>query len=99
TDAGVFPHGTQVKEFEIYTDLGMTPMQAIQAATLSGADLMGWSGKVGVVAPGSYADMVATSGDPLQDITRLERVKWVMQGGKVHKNELSGVALGTAGGR
>src|SRR5260221_489188 len=89
TDAGVFPHGTQVHEFKIYTDLGMTPMQAIGTATLSAADLMGWTGKVGVVAPGSYADMVAVAGDPLQDITELERVKWVMQGGKVYKDELA----------
>jgi len=88
TDAGVFPHGTQVKEFKIYTDLGMTPMQAIGTATTSAAELMGWSGKVGVVAPGSFADMVAVSGDPTRDITELEHVKWVMKGGKVYKDEL-----------
>ena len=88
TDAGVFPHGTQVKEFKIYTDLGMTPMQAIGTATTSAADLMGWAGKVGVIAAGSYADMVAVSGDPIRDITELERVKWVMKGGKVYKDEL-----------
>jgi len=88
TDVGVFPHGTQAKEFKIYTDLGMTPMQAIQTATTSAAELMSWSGKVGVVAMGSYADMVAVSGDPTKDITELERVKWVMKGGKVYKDEL-----------
>jgi imidazolonepropionase-like amidohydrolase len=88
TDAGVFPHGTQVKEFKIYTDLGMTPMQAILTATMSAADLMSWSGKVGVVASGSYADMIAVAGDPLRDITELERVKWVMKGGKVYKDDL-----------
>ena len=88
TDAGVFPHGTQVKEFKIYTDLGMTPMQAIQTATTSAAELMSWSGKVGVVAKGSYADMVAVSGDPTKDITELERVKWVMKSGKVYKDQL-----------
>jgi imidazolonepropionase-like amidohydrolase len=88
TDAGVFPHGSQVKEFKIYTDLGMSPMQAIGTATTSAAELMGWSGKVGVVAPGSFADMVAVSGDPIRDITELERVKWVMKGGKVYKDEL-----------
>jgi len=88
TDAGVFPHGTQVKEFKIYTDLGMTPIQAIGTVTTSAAELMGWSGKVGVVAPGSFADMVAVSGDPTKDITELERVKWVMKGGKVYKDEL-----------
>ena len=88
TDAGVFPHGTQVKEFKIYTDLGMSPMQAIGTATTSAAELMGWSGKVGVLAAGSFADMVAVSGDPIRDITELERVKWVMKGGKVYKDEL-----------
>src|SRR5262249_11913080 len=88
TDAGVFPHGTQVKEFKIYTDLGMTPMQAIVTATTSAAGLLGWTGKVGVVAPGAYADMVAVSGDPLKDVTELERVKWGMKGGKVYKDEL-----------
>ncbi|HXS82932.1 MAG TPA: amidohydrolase family protein [Methylomirabilota bacterium] len=88
TDVGVFAHGTQAKEFKIYTDLGMTPMQAIQSATTSAADLMSWSGKVGVVAKGSFADMVAVSGDPTKDITELERVKWVMKGGKVYKDGL-----------
>jgi imidazolonepropionase-like amidohydrolase len=88
TDVGVFQHGTQAKEFKIYTDLGMTPMQAIQSATTSAADLMSWSGKVGVVAKGSYADLVAVSGDPTKDITELERVKWVMKGGKVYKDGL-----------
>ena len=88
TDAGVFPHGTQTKEFKIYTDLGMTPMQAIGTATTSAAELMGWGGKVGVVAKGSYADMVAVSGDPIKDITELERVQWVMKGGKVYKDQL-----------
>jgi len=63
-------------------------MQAIQTATTSAAELMSWSGKVGVVAMGSYADMVAVSGDPTKDITELERVKWVMKGGKVYKDEL-----------
>jgi imidazolonepropionase-like amidohydrolase len=77
-----------VKEFKIYTDLGMSPMQAIATATTSAAELMGWTGKVGVVAPGSFADMVAVSGDPMKDITELERVKWVMKGGKVYKDEL-----------
>jgi len=88
TDAGVFPHGDQVHEFKIYVDEGMTPMQAIQTATLSGAELIGWPGKVGVVAPGAWADLVAVSGDPLKDITELERVKWVMKGGTVWKDAL-----------
>ena len=88
SDAGVFPHGTQAREFKIYTDLGLTPMQAIATATTAAAEMMGWSGKVGVVARGSFADMIAVSGDPTKDITELERVKWVMKGGKVQKDEL-----------
>lgn len=88
SDAGVFPHGTQTREFKIYTDLGLTPMQAIATATTSAAELMGWSGKVGVVAKGSYADMIAVRGDPSKDVTELERVTWVMKGGKVYKDEL-----------
>jgi imidazolonepropionase-like amidohydrolase len=88
TDAGVFPHGTQAKEFKICTDLGMTAMQAIASATTGAAELMGWSGKVGVVAKGAFADMVAVAGDPVRDITELERVRWVMKGGKVVKDEL-----------
>jgi imidazolonepropionase-like amidohydrolase len=87
TDAGVFRHGDQVHEFKIYVDEGMTPMQAIQSATLSGSELIGWSGKVGVIAPGAFADMVAVDADPLRDITELERVKWVMKGGVVYKGE------------
>lgn len=100
TDAGVFAHGTQGREFKIYTDLGMTPMQAIASATTSAAELMGWSGRVGVVAKGAYADMIATEGDPTRDITELERVRWVMKGGKVHKDELAGsTGPKLAGGR
>ena len=89
TDAGVFPHGTQVREFKIYKDLGMPAMQILQTATTSSAELMGWTGKVGVIAPGAYADLIATSGDPLTDITELERVKWVMKGGKDVKDQLT----------
>jgi len=88
TDAGVFPHGTQAREFRIYTDLGMTPMQAIRSATISAAALMRLDGEVGVIAPGAWADLVATGGDPLADITELERVRWVMKGGEVVKDEL-----------
>jgi imidazolonepropionase-like amidohydrolase len=77
-----------VHEFKIYVDEGMTPMQAIQSATISGAELIGWPGKVGVIAPGAWADLVAVTGDPIKDITELERVKWVMKGGAVAKNEM-----------
>jgi len=89
TDAGVFPHGTQVKEFKIYVDEGMSPMRAIQTATSSAADCIGWADRVGTVEPGKFADLVAVAGDPLKDITELERVKWVMKGGVVAKDSLA----------
>ena len=69
--------------------LGLTPLQAIQAATVNAADLLGWSDKTGVVAGGKWADLIAVDGDPLQDVTTLERVRFVMKGGEVVKNEYS----------
>ena len=99
SDAGVFPHGDQVREFKIYVGEGMTPIQAIQCATVSGAELIGWPGKIGAVQAGAWADLIAVPGDPLKDITELERVKWVMKGGKVYKDELAkgGAAIRPAG--
>jgi len=67
---------------------GMTPMQAIRAGTVVPAELLGWSDKIGTIEPGKWADLVAVSGDALKDITELERVKFVMKGGAVFKNEL-----------
>jgi imidazolonepropionase-like amidohydrolase len=87
TDAGVFPHGTNGHEFTLLVQWGgMTPMQAIVAGTQSAADLLGLSGHVGTVRPGAWADLVAVTGDPLADITVLERVEWVMKGGEVVKD-------------
>ncbi len=88
TDAGPFPHGTQAKEFEYMTRFGMSPAQAILAATRSASEVMSWQDSVGTLEKGKYADVVAVSGDPLSDITELERVKFVMKGGEVVKNEL-----------
>ena len=85
---GPFPHGSQTKEFEYMVKLGMTPLQAMRAATSEAALLMGWQDRVGSVAPGKFADLVAVTGDPTRDITELERVKFVMKGGKVFKSEL-----------
>jgi imidazolonepropionase-like amidohydrolase len=85
---GPFPHGTQTKEFEYMVKFGMTPTQAIRAATSEAALLMGWQDRVGSVEAGKFADLVAVSGDPVADITELERVKFVMKGGRVFKNEL-----------
>ena len=83
TDAAVYPHGLNAREFNAMVKLGMTPLQAIQAATMNAADLLGWSDRIGSIEPGKFADLVAVEGDPLQDVTTLERVKWVMKGGQV----------------
>ena len=90
TDAGGFDWRelNQALEFDYYVKYGMAPMQAIRTATTSAAELLGWSDKMGTVEAGKWADLVAVSGDPLKDITELERVKFVMKGGSVFKNEL-----------
>jgi imidazolonepropionase-like amidohydrolase len=90
TDAGVYPHGWNGKQFAFMVRYGLTPMQAIQSATTSAADLLGWSDRVGAIVPGLYADIVAVDGDPLSDITELERVKFVMKGGVVFKSSREG---------
>jgi imidazolonepropionase-like amidohydrolase len=89
TDAGGFDWKglNQAKEFEYYVEYGMTPMQAIRSGTTVPAELLGWSDKVGTIETGKWADLVAVSGDPLKDITELQRVKFVMKGGTVYKNE------------
>jgi imidazolonepropionase-like amidohydrolase len=87
TDAAVYPHGLNAREFAVMVKLGLTPLQSIQAATVNDADLLGWSDKVGVIEPNHFADIIAVDGDPLQDVTALERVKFVMKGGVVYKNE------------
>ena len=86
--AGPFPHGSQTKEFSYMVKFGMTPVQAIRAATMGAATLMGWEDRIGSLETGKFADIVAVSGDPTIDITELERVKFVMKGGQVFKNEL-----------
>jgi imidazolonepropionase-like amidohydrolase len=90
TDAGGFDWKelNQAKEFEYYVGYGMTPMQALRTGTVVAAELLGWSDKVGTVEAGKWADLVAVSGDPLRDITEVERVKFVMKAGVVYKNEL-----------
>ncbi len=87
TDAGPFPHGTQAIEFEWMTRYGMTPLQAIQAATIHAADLMGWADQIGAIEPGKFADMIAVDESPLGDIKQLEHVRFVMKGGAVVKND------------
>jgi imidazolonepropionase-like amidohydrolase len=83
TDAGVYPHGWNGKQFAFMVRFGLTPMQAIQSATTSAADLLGWSDKVGAIAPGLYADLIAVDGDPLAAVSALHGVRFVMKGGVV----------------
>src|SRR5499427_1099118 len=90
TDAAVYPHGLNAHELEVYVRLGMTPLQAIQTATINDADLLGWSDKVGTLEAGRFADLIAVDGDPLQDVTTLEHVKFVMKGGEIYKNDYAG---------
>jgi imidazolonepropionase-like amidohydrolase len=83
TDAGVIPHGMNAHEFAVRVELGEDPMRSIVAATSLAAEIMGWSDRVGRVAPGLHADLIAVPGDPLVDIAQLEAVSWVMKGGQV----------------
>ena len=85
TDAGVCAYGTGGKQFAFMVKYGMTPMQAIQSATTSAADLLGHSDIVGSIKPGKFADVIAVSGDPLQDVGALEKVTFVMKDGRVYK--------------
>jgi imidazolonepropionase-like amidohydrolase len=89
TDAGGFDWKkvNQAKEFEYYVQYGMTPIQAIRTGTSVAAELLGWGDKTGTIEAGKWADLVAVSGDPLKDITELQKVKFVMKGGAVYKNE------------
>jgi imidazolonepropionase-like amidohydrolase len=87
TDGAAYPHGLNAREFAVMVQLGLSQLQAIQAATVNAADLLGWTGKVGSLEPGAWADIIAVDGDPLKDVTTLERVKFVMKGGEVVKNE------------
>jgi imidazolonepropionase-like amidohydrolase len=87
TDAGVYPHGDNARQFAYMVQYGMTPMQAIQAATINAADLIGWKDRVGSIAPGKFADIIAVQGDPTRDPTELTRVRFVMKGGAVVKSD------------
>lgn len=89
TDGGVYPHGDNAKQFAYMVKFGMTPLVAIQAATISAADLLGWSDRVGAIEPGKFGDLIAVDGDPLSDVTILEHVKFVMKGGQVVRNDFA----------
>jgi imidazolonepropionase-like amidohydrolase len=91
TDEGIAPHGQNAREFALMVKAGMAPMDAILAATGNAADLIGAKQDIGSVQAGRFADIVAVAGDPLTDITQLERVQFVMKGGEVYK--LNGAVL------
>jgi imidazolonepropionase-like amidohydrolase len=89
-DGATFPHGTQGLELEAMVKIaGLTPAQAIQAATLTNAQALGWQKEIGSIDKGKFADLVAVSGDPLADISELQRVRFVMKGGKIIRNDLA----------
>jgi imidazolonepropionase-like amidohydrolase len=95
-DGTFFVHGTNALELEKLVTLGgMTTSRAIQAGTIANATMMGWQNDIGSIAAGRFADLVAVAGDPLADITELQRVRFVMKGGKVIRHDLGAVA-GTA---
>jgi imidazolonepropionase-like amidohydrolase len=87
TDAAVIPHGDNGKQFNTYVNIGMTPLFAIQTATINAADLLGWPDRVGVLEAGKLADIIAVRGNPLENVRTLENVSFVMKDGTVYKNE------------
>ena len=89
TDSAVYPHGLNAREFAAYVRMGLTPMQAIQTATVNAADLLGWSDRIGSIEAGKFADLIAVTGDPSKDVSVLERVGFVMKGGQVFKDTLA----------
>jgi len=88
SDSAVIPHGENAQELVCRAELGELPMAAIVSTTSLNAEIMGWGDRVGAVEPGKFADLIAVAGDPLQDIAELTRVRWVMKGGVVVKDEL-----------
>ena len=85
SDVGPFPHGTQAREFILMVKYGMRPLAVLQADLLNGAKLLGWQDRIGALKPGYWADVIAVPGDPLNDISVLERVNFVMKGGVVYR--------------
>jgi imidazolonepropionase-like amidohydrolase len=89
-DGETYVHGTQALDYEMLVKFGgLTPVRAIQAGTSINAEALGWQDRIGSIDEGKYADLIAVSGDPLADITELQRVKFVMKGGKIIKNEIA----------
>ena len=88
TDAAVYPHGLNAHELDVYVNqLGMSPLAALQTATINAVDLMGWSAKTGTLEPGKWADIIAVEKNPLDDVRILQDVKFVMKAGVVYKSQ------------
>jgi imidazolonepropionase-like amidohydrolase len=85
TDTGVSKHGDNAQEFALLVKVGMTPAQALGAATVAASQALGREGEIGTIEPGKYADIVAVAGSPLEDVTRMEHVDFVMRHGVIHK--------------
>ena len=85
SDVGPFPHGTQGREFVLMVKYGMTPLATLQADLLNGAKVLGWEEQIGKLKAGYFADVIAVPGDPLQDISVLEKIQFVMKGGIVYR--------------
>jgi imidazolonepropionase-like amidohydrolase len=94
TDAGVYPHGDNARQFGKMVEWGMKPLDAIQAASINAADLLGWPDKIGALETGHYADLIAVIGDPTSDVRLLESVKFVMKGGTVVRNDFAAKGAG-----
>jgi imidazolonepropionase-like amidohydrolase len=89
-DGATYAHGTQALDFEMLVKrAGLSPARVIQSGTMINAEIMGWQDHIGSIDKGKYADLIAVSGDPLADITELQRVRFVMKGGKVIRNDLA----------
>jgi imidazolonepropionase-like amidohydrolase len=99
-DGSTYPHGAQALDFEMLVKHGgLTPARAIQGGTIVNAEVMGWLDRVGSIDKGKYADLVAVGGDPIADITELQRVTFVMKGGKIIRNEVPSAVSNTRGTR
>ena len=90
SDVGPFPHGTQAQEFELMVKYGMSPLAVLQADYLNDPRILAWQNEVGQLKPGYFADVIAVPGNPLQDISVVEHVQFVMKGGVVYKGERTG---------
>jgi imidazolonepropionase-like amidohydrolase len=96
TDSGVYPHGDNARQFAKMVEWGMKPLDAIQAATINAADLLGWTDRVGALEPGHYADVIAVPEDPLTNVRTLESVGFVMKGGIVIRNDFIVIRMDSA---